>query len=331
MKAAKTFIAVCISLATIFFGTSMTNGVGVAFKYFDEYWNKEQALAALDKWVKEYPRNGCIIDVFWPGYTTFYLENSETSDTIDLEIVPKGEKKSSVIVLDIPELYHEAYAELISNIKDESTGKVSLEITNTAKKGNTLIVDFFGIADICYRDNNMGGMYVSDQYAEAYGVTIDKETNAIIRYDNLGSFGIVDITGANPEPVESPYHYLIEDNLNIELPENFNTSKHRYGFCVLVYDDLYDLFYSGGGYPLYRGNTYLTSLLQIDVPEIDSLFGDVNEDGKLTLSDVTTMMKYIIGWKSIVINTTISDINMDGKTNTDDITLALKRIAGWNV
>ena len=61
-----------------------------------------------------------------------------------------------------------------------------------------------------------------------------------------------------------------------------------------------------------------------------TLFGDVTEDGKVNLSDVSEMLKSIAKW-DVDPNVIAADANHDGSMNLSDVTLVLKYIAGWDV
>ncbi|MBE6708761.1 MAG: hypothetical protein E7578_05920 [Ruminococcaceae bacterium] len=58
--------------------------------------------------------------------------------------------------------------------------------------------------------------------------------------------------------------------------------------------------------------------------------GDVNRDGKVNLTDVSLMLKYIAKWDVTIIYY-IADINGDDKVNLNDVTLVLQKIAGWDM
>ena len=60
------------------------------------------------------------------------------------------------------------------------------------------------------------------------------------------------------------------------------------------------------------------------------IYGDADRNGKLTLSDVSAMLKYISKWKVDICEDAV-DLNWDRKENLTDAALLLKRIAGWNV
>lgn len=57
---------------------------------------------------------------------------------------------------------------------------------------------------------------------------------------------------------------------------------------------------------------------------------DTNDDGKITLSDVTLILKHIAKW-DVEFNKSAADVNGDGRINLSDATTALKHIAKWDV
>ncbi|MBQ7826922.1 MAG: DUF4091 domain-containing protein [Clostridia bacterium] len=59
------------------------------------------------------------------------------------------------------------------------------------------------------------------------------------------------------------------------------------------------------------------------------IYGDVNRDGKITLSDVSGILQSIAGWQTDV-NTDAADVDKTGAVNLADITKILKSIAGWD-
>lgn len=60
------------------------------------------------------------------------------------------------------------------------------------------------------------------------------------------------------------------------------------------------------------------------------IYGDVNRDGKLSVADVSAMMKHISAWNVDVCADAI-DLNWDKSANVSDVSLLLKKLAGWNV
>ena len=59
------------------------------------------------------------------------------------------------------------------------------------------------------------------------------------------------------------------------------------------------------------------------------IYGDVNRDGKVNLSDISGMLQNIAGWGTDI-NTDAADVNKSGDTDLLDITKMLKAAAGWD-
>ncbi|MBQ7826877.1 MAG: hypothetical protein IJ386_01265, partial [Clostridia bacterium] len=60
------------------------------------------------------------------------------------------------------------------------------------------------------------------------------------------------------------------------------------------------------------------------------IYGDVNRDAKVNLSDVSSMLKFIALWE-MDINTDAADVTLDTKLNLSDVSRVLQSIAGWDV
>ena len=60
------------------------------------------------------------------------------------------------------------------------------------------------------------------------------------------------------------------------------------------------------------------------------IMGDANKDGKVNLSDVTSVLQKIAAW-DVSIDTIASDVDASTAVNLSDVTVMLKVIAGWNV
>lgn len=58
--------------------------------------------------------------------------------------------------------------------------------------------------------------------------------------------------------------------------------------------------------------------------------GDINNDGKVNMKDLTRLHQYINGWKVSVVESAI-DVNGDGKVNMKDLTRLHQYINGWKV
>ncbi len=71
---------------------------------------------------------------------------------------------------------------------------------------------------------------------------------------------------------------------------------------------------------------------KVYTPDYDpeaGICGDANEDGKVNITDVTTLLKYLAKWEGVTVNETLSDVNVDGKVTNSDVTMILKYLANW--
>jgi hypothetical protein len=60
------------------------------------------------------------------------------------------------------------------------------------------------------------------------------------------------------------------------------------------------------------------------------MYGDVNEDGRITNADVTRLKQSIAGWE-VEISEELADANGDGRITNADVTRLKQSIAGWAV
>ncbi len=59
------------------------------------------------------------------------------------------------------------------------------------------------------------------------------------------------------------------------------------------------------------------------------IYGDVNRDGKITVTDVTAMLKRLANW-DVNVNSDAADVDANGKVNVSDVTKMLKYLANWD-
>ncbi|MBQ8213280.1 MAG: dockerin type I repeat-containing protein, partial [Clostridia bacterium] len=59
-------------------------------------------------------------------------------------------------------------------------------------------------------------------------------------------------------------------------------------------------------------------------------YGDATGDGKINLSDVSSILQYVAKW-DIEVNTEFADVNCDGIINLTDVSMILKYIAKWDI
>ena len=60
------------------------------------------------------------------------------------------------------------------------------------------------------------------------------------------------------------------------------------------------------------------------------IYGDVDKNGQINLSDAASMLRFISKWEIDVCDSAI-DLNWDNTKNLSDVSLLLKKIARWNV
>ena len=93
------------------------------------------------------------------------------------------------------------------------------------------------------------------------------------------------------------------------------------------------------GYTLHTcsgcGDNYITDYTDpignID-PNMPSIHvsGDINNDGKVNMKDVTRLHQYVNGW-DVMVDKSLIDVNGDGKVNMKDVTRLHQYVNGWDV
>ena len=64
-------------------------------------------------------------------------------------------------------------------------------------------------------------------------------------------------------------------------------------------------------------------------PQNEVVAGDTDGDGKLTLKDVTMLMRYLAGGWNAVVDRAAADFNGDGSVDLRDVALLRRFLAGW--
>lgn len=146
--------------------------------------------------------------------------------------------------------------------------------------------------------------------------------------DEWNSIGI----GSNNSALISPpyFHYNAPDPEThyvytvIEAPGCDENGKSAY-VCPCGYSKDEDIIPA-------TGHTYANGVCTVcgEKDPTAIIYGDANGDGKVNLSDVSALLKYIAKW-DIEIDTKAADVNRDEKINLSDVSLILKYIAKWDV
>ena len=101
------------------------------------------------------------------------------------------------------------------------------------------------------------------------------------------------------------------------------------------------LFFNGGGhlgpeyYPLGATNYLAFDNFEVWTPDYDFVetpevvYGDVNSDGNINLSDVSKILQAIAKWEITDYNELAADVNSDSTVNLSDVTVMLRHIADW--
>ena len=137
---------------------------------------------------------------------------------------------------------------------------------------------------------------------------------------------------------------LVNGQLVLDLPQYLDNYNEEYGLSYPIYVNAFDpetgllvrqvtldynaqsRVFSNLSMPLGIGinkTGYLNLQNYYDVvlePVQDYLTGDVNNDGKVSIDDVTALINYLLSGNTSAINLAAADANIDGKCNIEDVT-----------
>lgn len=91
---------------------------------------------------------------------------------------------------------------------------------------------------------------------------------------------------------------------------------------ILAQTAIHDGFTTGSHAARFGPNGKIDALagMELVMSQVGYLFGDVNGDGNVNISDVTTLIDYLLSGNSTVINTVNADMDGDGIVNIADVT-----------
>ncbi len=165
-----------------------------------------------------------------------------------------------------------------------------------------------------------------------HGATSGARTNAFLSYGN---------------------GYLTTDNGNVVVTENLtdlnragmfvSTNESNYlvrffneatgassDFMTIRYDYAGDKFrilnYSSDN----QQRIWLYKLVPDEPVEPEVILGDVNDDGVVTIKDVTTLIDYLLGGDAVVVNLLNSDVSQDGSITIKDVTALIDLLLSGN-
>ena len=333
MKHLKKILAICITIAILCSAAVGVGATGVIFYNHDSGCYDDEDYRILNDWLINTPY--WAVDIFVPGYTTQHLRNDPKADgkTIDFEITPYEGFKETVIVADIPEEYRDIHNKLVSEMIQDPD--VNIAIKNIVRNKTNFEFDYFatGYFGGVWNDSKVGPYFIQTKNVSFYGVLSDKKTGEIIRYDWVDELRMNVETGTCYYPSKT-----IADpdfaHASIEIPEDFNPEEYEYGFCAISFD-LLEINYAKIEATVYDGEAQMYNYTKVDVPEeiyVEPviILGDVNDDGRVNISDASLLLKHLAYW-NVKIKYIQSDMNSDGKVNTSDVSAILKKIAGWKV
>ena len=84
---------------------------------------------------------------------------------------------------------------------------------------------------------------------------------------------------------------------------------------------------SGGSICAAGSNSYFEGEIEV-LPSPDFIRGDVNNDGKVNVSDVTALINMILG--TLPVDQARADVNEDTSVNVSDVTALINLILGSN-
>lgn len=180
--------------------------------------------------------------------------------------------------------------------------------------------------------NNTKAMAVSSfEYCEGLTeVNIPNSVTSIVYYNFAGCTKLSSV--AIPEGVKKIGYGAFEGCsglTDIKMPKSvIEIGYDAFDYC----ESLTDVYYSGTKQE--KENTYIdewgNDALQNAVWHYNTVFGDVNEDGKVNNKDLTRLFQYLSGW-NVYANENMLDINGDKCINNKDITRLFKYLSGWEV
>lgn len=140
------------------------------------------------------------------------------------------------------------------------------------------------------------------------------------------------LTMTRPGTLESPCNFVWDG-------QDLSDSDIRDGVILTLQFKIPDDAQSGTKYNITAYyddgaivNNYLNSvspsIVNGSIEVLDFIYGDLNEDKKVNISDVILMRRHIAGRYDQIINETAADVNVDTKINTTDTILVRRYIAG---
>lgn len=118
------------------------------------------------------------------------------------------------------------------------------------------------------------------------------------------------------------YRYGPSATVTISTGNSYTTAKRNNNYSYYFTGDGSDYLFS------FNVDDLTFKVEKIEEPQVAPLYGDVNDDGVVNISDVTLLIDYVLNSGAILINEVNSDMNSDHVINITDITSLIDYILG---
>lgn len=118
------------------------------------------------------------------------------------------------------------------------------------------------------------------------------------------------------------YRYGPSATVTISAGNSYTTAKRNNNYSYYFTGDGSDYLFS------FNVDDLTFKVEKIEEPQVTPLYGDVNDDGVVNISDVTLLIDYVLNSGTILINEVNSDMNSDHVINITDITSLIDYILG---
>ncbi len=121
----------------------------------------------------------------------------------------------------------------------------------------------------------------------------------------------------------STYRYGPTSTMTVNVGSQYTTAKR---------DNNSSYYFTGNGsdYRFTFDADNLTFKIELIEPQPVVLLGDVNDDGLISIGDVTTLIDYLLSANTVVINAVNADINLDHEISIADVTMLVDMLLSAN-
>ena len=246
-------------------------------------------------------------------------------------------------------------AEMVtSDVVDEATGEVTGTVT-TVKDDKWQLTEAYSLAVVA------DDVYGQPQYDVAEGQAnlifkswLDKKANGASEIFASGQDFVIDVTMANNPGVNSIELDLVHDALitvkDVKAADGLTakldgtkltvTGDNYTGEAIATITYNIDATATQGHFYRYGAKVATAKITGAD-GDVDAVItngisklynytvGDMNDDGKFNLRDVSTLLKVVAKWDLPGVFKQAGDVNGDGRTNSMDAAYYLRWLAGW--